>query len=291
MKLKYNRPVLSEGGAAVPGVGTIHISEIAPTLTNLSDELEFPFDLNDFVVGSANKSEYSGDIDVVIDKAWYDGSVEEMYQDLKSIFGSEDIARHGSQLHIKYPIKNFNSTYAERLPRTGFVQVDFIFGNLEWEKFYHYSPGSASGYKGLHRNIAISAITYATCIIIDNKVDGYNRPVSIEKWKWSPKGLLRVIRSSKQRENGSWLKTQTDTIIDGPYKDPEFIARTIFPKDGTPDDMHSLENIIQAVKRNYSKKIQHSIFKRMAESFSENTDALCFSYPTEIEQYFNTDDK
>lgn len=291
MKLKYSRPLPSEGGAAVPGVGTIHISEIAPTLTKLSDDLEFPFDLNDFIVGSATKSEYSGDIDVVIDKIWYDGSVEEMHQDLKVIFGSEDIARHGSQLHIKYPIENFDKNYNERLPRTGFVQVDFIFGNLEWEKFYHYSPGATSGYKGLHRNIAISAITYATAIALTDTIDDFGRPVSEEKWKWSPKGLLRVIRSSKQRTNGSWLKTQTDDIIDGPYTDPAFIARTIFPKDGTPDDMNSLETIISAVKRNYNSKIQAKIFKKMAESFQENTDASYFSYPAEIEQYFNIDDK
>ena len=291
MKLKYSKPMPSEGGAAVPGCGTIHISEIKDTLTKLSDDLEFPFDLNDFVIGSTGKSEYSGDIDVVIDKAWWDGSVEEFHKDLKSIYDNADIARNGTMLHLKYPIEHFDTKYAERLPRTGFVQVDFMFGDLEWERFFHYSHGSESGYKGFHRNIALSSITGATGIVFNSDVDDFGRPVQIERWKWSPKGLLRIVRSSKQRPNGSWLKTQTDVVIDGPYKDKDFIARTIFPKDGTPDDLNSLETIIDAIKRNYTKSMQEVIFKQIANNFKEKEDALYFSYPPEIERYFITDDK
>ena len=293
MKLKYSKPMPSEGGGAVPGCGTIHISEVKPTLTKLSDELEFPFDLNDFVVGSTGKSEYSGDIDVVIDKVWYDGSVEDLHKDLKSLFNTEEIVRNGAMLHLKYPIENFDKQYAERLPRTGFVQVDFMFGDLDWEKFFHYSHGSESGYKGFHRNIAISAITRATAIVFSHELDDYGRPVSLERWKWSPKGLLRVVRTSRPRANGApgWMKTQTDAVVDGPYKDIDFIARTIFPKDGTVDDLNSLETILDAIKRNYSKPMQETIYKRIAESFNEKADALYFSYPSEIERYFNPDDK
>ena len=293
MKLKYSKPMPSEGGGAVPGCGTIHISEVKPTLTKLSDELEFPFDLNDFVVGSTGKSEYSGDIDVVIDKVWYDGSVEDLHKDLKSLFNTEEIVRNGAMLHLKYPIENFDKQYAERLPRTGFVQVDFMFGDLDWEKFFHYSHGSESGYKGFHRNIAISAITRATAIVFSHELDDYGRPVSLERWKWSPKGLLRVVRSSRPRANGApgWMKTQTDAVIDGPYKDIEFIAKTIFPVDGTEDDLNSLETILAAIKRNYSRAMQETIYKRIAENFNEKDDALYFSYPPEIEQYFNPDDK
>ena len=172
----------SEAGAAIPGCGTIHISEINPTLVKLSDDLEFPFNLNDFVVGSTGKSEYSGDIDVVIDKAWYDGSIEDFHRELKGLYNIADIARHGSMLHLKYPIENFDKKYAERLPRTGFVQVDFMFGDFEWEKFFHYSHGSESGYKGFHRNMAISAITQATSIVFNGNIDDYGRPISLEKW-------------------------------------------------------------------------------------------------------------
>jgi hypothetical protein len=293
MKLKYSKPMPSEGGAAVPGCGTIHISEVKPTLTKLSDDLEFPFDLNDFVVGSTGKAEYSGDIDVVIDKVWYDGTVEELHTDLKAFYGNENTARHGSLLHLKCPIENFDEQYKERLPRNGFVQVDFMFGDLEWERFFHYSHGSESGYKGFHRNIAISAITRATAIVFSNDLDDYGRPVSLERWKWSPKGLLRVIRSSQPRANGApgWLKTQSDAVIAGPYKDKDFIAGIIFPVDGMVNDLDSLETILAAIKRNYPATMQDTIYKRIAESFNEKDDALYFSYPPEIEQYFNPNDK
>ena len=288
MKLKYSKLMPSEAGAAIPGCGTIHISEINPTLVKLSDDLEFPFNLNDFVVGSTGKSEYSGDIDVVIDKAWYDGSIEDFHRELKGLYNIADIARHGSMLHLKYPIENFDKKYAERLPRTGFVQVDFMFGDFEWEKFFHYSHGSESGYKGFHRNMAISAITQATSIVFNGNIDDYGRPISLEKWKWGSNGLFRVIRSSRPRPNGApgWLKTQTDDIIGGPYKDKEFIASTIFPKDGTPDDLNSLETILVAIKRNYKPAIQDIIYKGIADSFQENNDASYFSYPPEIEVYF-----
>jgi hypothetical protein len=291
MKLKYRKTMPSEGGAAVPGCGTIHISEVKSTLTKLSDDLEFPFNLNEFVVGSTGKSEYSGDIDVVIDKAWYDGTVEEFHQDLKTIFEDSYIARNGSMLHIRYPIENFDKQYAERLPRTGFVQVDFMFGDLEWEQFFHYSHGSLSGYKGFHRNIAISAIASATATVIGKGVDDQGRPISVDRWKWSPSGLLRVVRSSKQRANGTWLKGQIDTVTEGPHRDKNFIATAIFPKDGTPDDLNSLETIILAIKRNYSKREQGNIFKRIAEHLLEKPDALYFIYPPEIERYFDLDDK
>lgn len=293
MKLKYSKQIPSEGGGAVPDCGTIYIDEIEPTLTALSDLLDFPFNLNDFVVGSTGKSEYSGDIDVVIDKVWWDGSIEDFHKDLKLLFPSDDIARNGTMLHLKYPITNFDKSHAERLPRTGFVQVDFMFGDFEWEKFFHYSHGSESGYKGFHRNIAISAITRATAIVFNKDVDDYGRPVSLERWKWSPKGLLRVIRSSRPRANGApgWMKTQSDAVVDGPFKDKDFIARVIFPKDGTPDDLNSLETILDAIKRNYDKAMQDTIYHRIAESFNEKDDALYFSYPPEIEQYFRPDDK
>ncbi len=277
----------SEAGAAVAGVGTIHISEIKSTLDALSSDLEFPFDLNEFTVGSTGKSEYSGDIDIVIDKQWCDISTEDLHKELKALFGIDAVSRTGSMLHLKYPISDFNKKYNERLPRTGFVQVDFIFGDIEWERFYHYSHGSESGYKGFHRNIAITAITSATAIVHNIEIDDFNRPVSIEKWKWGSNGLLRILRNSNRRANGSWLKTQSDLVIAGPIIDRDIIASTIFPIDGTPDDLNSLESIILAIKRNYSRNVQNEIFKKIAESFNKTADALYFSYPPEIEQYFS----
>jgi hypothetical protein len=290
MKLKYNTTPPSEGGAAVAGCGTIHKSEVIATLNKLSAVLELPFDLNDYTVGSTGKSEYSGDIDVVIDKLWYDGNVEDLHTELRLVIDPDDIVRRGPMLHIKYPIEDFNDQYCARLPRTGYVQVDFMFGDVEWERFFHYSHGPESGYKGFHRNIAISAITAANAIVLTDEIDEYGRPASVERWKWSPKGLLRIVRDSKQRGN-RWLKGQTDTVIAGPHMDKDFIAQTIFPIDGTPDDLNSLETIIAAIHRNYPKAMQDTMFKLMADYFNDKADAIYFTYPPDIEQYFRPDDK
>lgn len=288
MTLKYSKTLHS--GTTVPGCGAIHISEVNATLTKLSEELELPFNLNNFVIGSAGKTEYAGDIDVVIDKEWYDRSIEEFHRDLKSLFNTEDIVRHGPMIHLRYPINDFDKQYIKRLPRTGFVQVDFVFGDAAWKRFFHYSHGTKSAYKGFHRNIAISAVTYASTVVFNNAVDDYGRYISVEKWKWGTNGLFRVVRNSRRRANGApgWVKMQTDDISEGPYKDEEFIARTIFPVDGTPDDLNSLENVMAAIKRNYALSMQETIYKQMAKKFNENNDALHFSYPPEIEKYFKS---
>ena len=54
---------LFEGGS-MPGVGPIHIDEIKPTLATMEKHLGI--DLQNNVLGSVGKKEFSGDIDVAI---------------------------------------------------------------------------------------------------------------------------------------------------------------------------------------------------------------------------------
>jgi hypothetical protein len=289
MELKYKTTPESEGGGAVPGVGTIHISEIKETLLALSDEVEFPFDLNDYTVGSTGKRDYSGDIDLVIPPEWWPHGSRALKEDLDNIFGQDNVKMYGSAVHLKYPIKNYDATKQERLPRTGYVQVDFNIGNVEWEKFYHFSPGSVSAYKGAHRNLAIAAITAVTNTKDNPEQDSYNRPITQVRWKWSPKGFMRVQRTSKYNfDNETWMKKQDEDILDGPYHDPEYITKIIFPKGGILD---SLETIIEGVKKNYTEKQQSAIWERMAANFMDWKDGRNFTYPPEIEPYCTVNDK
>lgn len=292
MELKYRETPDSEGGGAVPGCGTIHKSEIQETLHALSDEMHFPFDLNEYIIGSTGKREYSGDIDVVLDTIWWPHGAKALKDDLDEAYGQENVKRFGTSVHLKYPIKNYDSTKQDRLPRTGFVQIDFNFGNATWEKFYHFSAGPASGYKGAHRNLAIAAITAVTNTKDNSQKDSYNRPITQIRWKWSPKGFMRVQKTSEYDfEHERWKRIQNEDILDGPYLDPAMIARLIFKKDGTQDDLSSLEAIINAVKRNYTKEEQDYIWERMAKNFGDWKDGKNFIYPAEIEPYFTSNDK
>lgn len=292
MELKYKETPESEGGSAVPGCGTIHITEIKDTLTKLTDDLEFPFDLNDFVLGSTGKKEYSGDIDLVLDDRWWGHGPKALKENLDIIFGSENSKIYGSMVHLKYPIVGFDPKKDHRKPRTGFVQIDFNFGNSDWEKFYHFSPGNESEYKGAHRNLALAAITYAVNKLESQAKDSYDRPEWEVRYKWSPKGFVRVHRiSMKDMRSGVWMKKRCDTILEGPHFDPKIIAKIVFPKDGTEEDLFSLETIMAAVKRNYNKEEQEAIWERMASNFSDWRDGKSFVYPPEIDRYFPANDK
>lgn len=292
MKLKYKEPPESEGGAALPGCGTIHRSEVRPTLTKLSDDLEFPFDLNDYVLGSTGKKEYSGDIDLVLDDQWYGHSVSHLRSELEELYGKESVSRHGNMIHIRFPIVGYNSTLDEARPRTGFVQIDFNPGNPAWERVYHYSPGDDSEYKGAHRNLTIAAITTVSGCVNSRILDGYDRPAEQFRWKFGPSGLIRVHRTSvKETNTGVWKRKQEDTVLRPPVIDANEIAKVLFPVDGTESDLHSLETIMSAVKRNFGMVDQERIWRRCAENFYNWRDGRNFIYPPEIEKYCPSNDK
>lgn len=292
MELKYKILPGGEAGTAVQGCGTIHISEIKPTLTKLSDELEFPFDLSDFTLGSTGKKEYSGDIDIVLDNKWWTDGPVVLKENLDKLFGKNNVKINGSMVHLKYSIVGYDSAKEKRQPRTGYVQIDFNFGDADWERFYHFSPGDSSAYKGAHRNLALAAITFAVNKEESVEKDSYDRPAWEIRYKWSPKGFSKVKRLSLiDPRSGCWMKKRQDEILEGPYFDPSVISKIIFPKDGTEKDLYSLESIIDAVKRNYNNAEQEAIWKRMASNFSDWKDGKYFEYPSEIEPYFYVNDK
>lgn len=292
MKLAYKTLPKTMAGSAVPGCGTIHISEIEPTLTQLSHELNFPFNLNDYTLGSTGKREYSGDIDLVIDPKLLNCGIPEFRKKLEELFGREYVARNGNMLHIKYPIVKYKEELEYVNQRTGFVQIDFNFGDVEWEKIYHFSPGSESRYKGAHRNLMLSAICAAVNTIDSREVDTYNRPIEQIRMKFGPHGLFKVRRTSqKDDRTGVWMKKQHDEILAGPYKDVRNIVKILFSANGKETDIRSLESIMGAVKRNYGMTDCERIWKRAAMNFYDWPEGRNFHYPEEIGKYFIEDDK
>jgi hypothetical protein len=270
-------------GNALPGCGSIHKDEVHPTLVKLSDDLDFPFDLNDYILGSTGKKDYSGDIDVVLDKKWYSGGAKNLRKEMIELIGDDNVNLNGALLHIKYPIVNYDSTKNERQPRTGFVQVDFNFGDYKLLKFFNWAPGNESKFKGLHRNIALSSVAGVVNAITFSGRDDRDRPIEQIRWKWSPKGLMKVKRISKQKADGSWNKEQIDIDLKQTITDPALIAKTLLQ--GTVDDMNSLETIVAAVNRAYSDAYKTLMFQRMAQNFSEKAVLEEYTYPPEIAQY------
>jgi hypothetical protein len=291
MELKYKEPPVSEGGAALPGCGTIHRSEVHSTLTKLSDDLEFPFDLNEYTLGSTGKKDYSGDIDLVLDDKWYGHGPGQLRSELEELFGKDNVARNGNMIHLRYSIVGYKTEYNARKPRTGLVQVDFNLGDSKWERIYHYSPGEESEYKGAHRNLAIAAITTVAGVISSRILDGYDRPAEQVRWKFGPNGFIKVQRTSAKDRSGIWKRKQDDVVLQPPIKDANEIAQQLFPHDGCESDLHSLETIVDAVKRNFGMVDQERIWRRCAENFYDWKDGRNFVYPPEIEKYYPPNDK
>lgn len=286
MSLKYKTPPAEEGGSAIKGVGTIHIDEIRETLNFLATKLDLGVDLNKFVVGSVGKKEYSGDIDIIADPQWWPHDMESMKSLLVSFFGSDSVSGNKSMVHLRCPIQGYNIEKRLSLPRTGYVQVDFIPGDYKWKSVFYYSAGDKSEYKSAHRNIALSSV----CAVVDVKssveLDWYSRPVRTEKWKWSPDGFFRIIRSSVKEEfTGVCKKKQVDTVIGEPILDADKIVEVLFGKNATVECLNSFESVLGAIDAYCGTVEKEKIWRKCAENLLEWKYGKDFVYPDEISKY------
>ncbi len=284
---KFVRQIISEGGNAFDDVGTIHISEIEPTMKALADFLGMP-EIVDQALGSVGKSEYSGDIDVVIDMD-RDG-IKELSHEIRNKLGNQSVTGVAGNVAIRFPISNYDETKQDRQPRTGKVQVDIIPGEVEWYKTFYHSPGDASKLKGIHRNIGLAMLAKNLDAEASEEEDSHGRPVELTRWMWGQKnGLTRIHRTSQRnKRTGDWLKKQNTEQLTKPLKDPAKIAEILFRGKAGPEALDSIETMVDAIKKAYSKKEQNAIFADMANAFQNDNlvdAAKGFVFPKEIKQY------
>lgn len=101
------------------------------------------------MLGSAGKSDTSGDIDLNMDERLYDKVG--LLAVLKEKLGEDNVKdwTHVNQIFTCVPIKGD--------PANGFIQIDFMFGDRAWQEFSYFSPGPKSKYKGLFRTELLKA--------------------------------------------------------------------------------------------------------------------------------------
>lgn len=281
------------GGNAFTEAGTIHRAEITPTLRSISSAIGI--NITDNVLGSTGKKEYSGDIDIVLDLP-----IEEQhafFNKLKKLYGENgNVRKLSSIVSALIPINNYNESQNQRQPRTGFVQVDFMYGDPAWNKFYFHSPSEEeSQFKGTHRNIALSSICRWLHTIESTEVDEYDRPIETIRWKWSPKdGLCRVKRTSRiNKTTGKYILKQDEELLGVLIKDPRDITTMIFNDSVQPSQLGTLESIIGLVKNPlyFDQTLAAKVFKTMADNFSQHyvLKQGTYNYPNEIAQYLKPD--
>ena len=269
---------LKESGG-MAGVGAIHISEIKPTLARL--ERDLGVDLQNNVLGSVGKKEWSGDIDVAMNIP--DDEIQEFIKRVAKS-GIVDEAKKGPLVVIsRVKIQDYNPDLETDKNRTGFVQVDFMIDeDTGWLKTFYHSPSDTeSAYKGAHRNIVIGALSqYVDRIESKEKTDD-GRPMSIERYMFSSKkGLVRIRRTPKPKANGQGYTQAFDNeIIGGPWKTGDEIAKKL--KLGNNSNLNSFESVFTAIEKNLGPETA----KRVAVDVSHDKAIQKLGVPDEIGKY------
>lgn len=275
-----------EGGNAFADVGTIHISEIEPTLHWMEKEFGMS-NLDDRVLGSVGKAEYSGDIDVAVDSKEVD--MTEFSTMLRTKLGDQSVTGVAGNVTVRVPIANYDETKDGRQPRTGFVQVDFIPGEPTWMKTFFHSPGDNSKFKGIHRNMAITAASNILAVKSTKEEDEFGRPVSSVRWQWGLKnGLVKVRKSSRKNKNtGKWIKKQDTEILGDPVTDPKKIAHVLFKGKAGPEALDSMETVVDAMEKSHTPKEMDAYYRMLAKTLNYGRIDLVTGYdiPKEVLQY------
>lgn len=138
------------GGNAFKNTSSIKKENIDSTLDQLSTSLS-DLNLGDLktrTLGSVGKKPISGDIDLNIDYKNYD--IELVKNSLVSTLGKDNVKyKPGTnQIFTSVPVHGTSDR----------VQVDFMFGDYNWQAFSYFSS-TASEYKGLYRTELLKAIT------------------------------------------------------------------------------------------------------------------------------------
>jgi len=203
--LTFKEYFLKEGGNVFSNTCRITREDVASTVHKLEEITGLP--LKDNMLGSTGKAADSGDIDLVVDSKTVNKT--ELENKLQAYWKQHSVDTIGTK---KSGISvHFLSPIWDKQGNVTkkHVQVDFMFSDdpdyLKW----FYASNETAPFKGKDRNILLSAVA---------KNKGYSLSIN---------GL--VDRNTKQ-------------II---TKDPDTIAKTIFNKKATANDLNNVQAIVR----------------------------------------------
>lgn len=255
------------------GVGAIHRDEIKPTLEKLEQALGV--NLQNHVLGSVGKREFSGDIDIAIDASPED--IADFVEKLKKMPEVEQVAK-SSVIMTKTRIEGYDSSKQGPQPRTGYVQVDFMPGDPDWLKtFYHAPREEDSQYKGVFRNLLLSSIAAFMPKETSDETTEDGRPIETIRWIWSSKsGLAKVKTEPVPKKSGEgYTKQHKNTAVES-IKDPAKIVEVL--ELDSANDLYSYENLKSAIEKNYPK----SKVKKILADFANNPIVKDVGVPDEL---------
>jgi hypothetical protein len=292
------------GGKAFEGI-TQRISKekIQPTLTwltrNWSGSKIQGGDYMHHLLGSAGKNTDSGDIDLNMNASLY--NQEEVARALSELLGADHVkARPGNnQIFTAVPIGG--------LPSNGYVQVDFMFGDYEWQKFSYFSAaydeepplrryywshdGTKSILKGLYRTELIKAlVAYNSDWVLEE--DG-QMIARVGPTFFHDRGCVWRYRHRPMRQDGTARVQELKELSKDEFMaiypsatsakatvitDPKKIKSLIVGDDYKVDDLNTFETTWWAVRRTYDQEA----IKLITKIYLERLNSLKVDIPLKI---------
>jgi DNA polymerase/3'-5' exonuclease PolX len=212
--LTFKEYFLREGGNVFSSTGRITREDVASTVQKLEEITGLP--LKDNMLGSTGKAADSGDIDLVVDsKTTNKAELESKLQAYWKQHSIDTVGTKKSGISVHFLSPIWNK---QGKITNKHVQVDFMFSDdpdyLKW----FYASNETAPFKGKDRNILLSAVA---------KNKGYSLSIN---------GLIN--RDTKQ-------------VI---TKDPDTIAKTIFNKKATANDLNNVQAIVRKLIWIYGTK-------------------------------------
>lgn len=242
--------------------------------------------LTEHLLGSAGQLNYdqdAGDLDLNLHIELYDQA--QVAKDLIALLGEDYVKPRPGNNQI------FTAVPIDGDPKNGYVQVDFMFGNYEWQKFSYWSSkrgrgrvwGSRSetGFKGLYRTELIKAIVaFNSDWVLEEDGEMVAR---VGPTFFHDKGLVWRYRHRPMRKDGKGrvkaleevtkdeflalypgaMTAKTDQMID-----PEKVAQLLFNEHVNAHELATIEYIAQLLRRHYDNDQRKKIIEIYKERLS-----------------------
>lgn len=291
------------GGNAFEGTRQIHKSEIAGTLLAISKAVHpVPLKvsyLEKHLLGSAGKNKTSGDLDINMDEKKF--SLPELEEALILALGADNVkSRPGNnQIFTKFPIMGDGENQ-------GFVQVDFMFGNVEWQRFSYWSPrhepnttlnsyyygSDVSRYKGLFRTELIKAlVAFNSDWVLEENEEMVARvgPTFFHDrgivWRYRYRPFKKGSTTERIKALKEVTKEEFMEVFPSAFEasgavenDPKKVIALILRDDTIEDQLYSYEALMSAIRWSYDATQRAEIGK----IYLERLNSLKVDVPKEI---------
>ena len=265
----------------------IHTYDITDTLRVIAKIIDRPYaEVQNGIMGSGYKTESSGDIDIALDenKIGY----EELLDYLNTTYDFVKLSYGLKMIHLLVPIEGKHSERILKDECNGWVQVDLMFGDVNWLKFSHYSEGNKSKYKGKFRTALIMSVALVKTQFTD--FDENEELLAKVGLVFNNQGLATQKRLRRKKKNGDGYVKAMARVEDDDAEwserygnivahkadtiNPDDAAELIFGKNTKAKDIRTFEQVKKLV-RNMPNKDQFLIDKLFHQRIEEFSLNLC----------------